>query len=280
MGLATTDAFVKALTNGRKQEFRFTKDGQAANETPEAAGNWVSLFLAPGSPAAGTAPTTSWADFDNGNGSMIFTDVSPQKRYLYSVDICSTVPGVLMVFDLLGHRQTAANALASTGDKTISAVLPARMTGAEAEDKHNVEAWIAIATATNTNVVQLSMNSYTDSDGNSGAAGGTLIFPAAATNIGWMSPLPMAAGDRGVQAINTINVSVAAASTGTANVMLIRPIAFVPVAAANIMTTISIKDGLIPRRIYDDSSLCLAWFATSTTVPDIWGSVVCAYDGA
>lgn len=280
MGFATPDAMTKALTGGRKQEWSFFKDGGATNETPEAAGNYVSYYLATGSPGAGTAPTTSWSSFDNGSGSMFFSDVSTNKRYVYGVDFCSTVAGTLLIYDRIGHRQTAANALAALGDKTIGASLASRYSGADAEDLHNVEAWIEVTTATNTTAPIVSMNSYTNSDGTSGRAGGSLTFPATATNIGWCAPLPLAAGDKGVQAINTINVATAAASTGTANVFLMRPIARVSVPVANIMTSITVHDGLVPRRIYDDSSLCFVFFTTATTVADFWGTLVTVYDGA
>lgn len=278
MGFASHDAFIKALTSGRKQEWRFVKDGGATNETPEAAGTWVSYYVAPGSPGAGTAPTTSWAAFNDGSGAITFTAVSTAKRYLYGVDCCATSSGTLMIYDRLGHIQTAANALASTGNKTITATLPARYSGADTEDLHNIEAWLELTTATNTTAPIVSMNSYTNSAGTNTRAGGSLTFPATATNIGWMSPLPLQAGDKGVSAISTINVATAAASTGTANVLLVRPIAFVPVVA-NLVTSITVQDGLIPRRIYDASSLCLAFFATSTTVVDFWGSITTAYDG-
>lgn len=280
MGFASPDAAYKALTNGRKQEWRFVKDGQAASETPEAAGNWVSFWLAPGSPGAGSAPGAAWADCDNASGSIVFTDVSPQKRYLYGVELCATVTGVLMIYDRLGHINFAANSLVSTGDKTVTATLADRYAGADAEDLHNIEAWIEVTEVTATTTTVLSMDSYTNSAGTSGRAGSSVTFPATATNVGWMSPLYLQAGDKGVQAIDTVNVSVASTTTGEFNVVLVRPIAFIPVATANIMTMITVKDGLIPTRIYDDSSLAFAWLATSTTVPDFWGRIVTAYDGS
>lgn len=279
MGFASIDAFVKALTGGRKQEWRFTKIGSAGNETPEAAGSWVSYYLAAGSPGAGTAPSTSWADFNNGSGSVYFNDVASQKRYLYSIEACATVSGTLLVYDRLGHINLNANSLVSTGNKTITAVLPARYSGADAEDLHNIEAWIEVTEVTATTTTVLDMNSYTNSAGTSARDGAAITFPATATNVGWMSALPLQAGDKGVSAIATINVNTASTTTGEINVMLVRPIAFVPVVA-NLVTLVGVKDGLIPRRVYDDSSLCFAWLATSTAVVDFWGSIVTAYDGA
>lgn len=280
MGFASDDAFIKALTNGRKQKWKYSKTGSVGNTTPEAAGNHVSYYLAAGSPGAGTAPTTSWASFDNGSGAVFFTDVSPQKRYVYGLSACSTVAGTLIVYDRIGHRQTASNALAATGNKTIGASLASRYSGADSEDLHNIEAWVEIAAATDGVAPIISMNSYTNSDGTSGRAGGSLTFPAAATNIGWMAPLPLQAGDKGVQAISTINVATSSSTVGTANVLLMRPIAEIEVPEAYKLTRITIRDGLDPTRVYDDSSLCFAFFASSTSVANFWGTLITAYDGS
>jgi hypothetical protein len=279
MGFASIDAMVKAYTAGRKQEWTFNKDGQATNETPEQAGAWVSMYLAVGSPGAGTAPSTSWADYDNGAGGMTFVDVSPQKRYVYGVEINATVDGTLLIYDRLGHINLNANSLVSTGNKTITAVLPARYSSADTNDKANIEAWVEVTEVTATTTTVLSMNSYTNEGGTTGRAGGSLTFPATTTNVGWMAPLPLQAGDKGVSAIATINVSVASTTTGEINVVLLRPIARVGVRA-NVATLVTVRDGLPPRRIYDDSSLCMAWFASSTTVPDIQGSLITVYDGS
>lgn len=281
MGFSSIDAFVKALTNGRKQEWRFSKDGGATNETPEAAGNWVSYYLATGSPGAAAAPATgAWASFDGGDGSVEWTNVASAKRYLYAIEAAATESGTLMVYDRLGHRRFDTNALTVVSSKTTTATLATRMSTAEPEDKHNVEAWIEITEATAAGTTcAVSLNSYTNSDGTAARAGGTLTFPAQAINIGWFAPFPLQAGDKGVSAINTWNVSVAGTTSGEANVVMLRPIAFVPVVA-NIVTLISVKDGLIPRRIYDDSSLCFAFFANNTNVVDFWGSITTAYDGS
>lgn len=277
MGFASPDAMVKAYTAGRKQEWPFNKDGQATNETPEAAGNWVSHYLAVGSPGAGTAPSTSWASYDNGSGAMIFTDVSTAKRYVYGIEATANIDGVLMVYDRLGHINFNANSLVSTGNKTVTATLPARMSGADTNDLANVEAWVEITEVTATTAPVMSMNSYTNEAGTSGRAGGSLTFPATATNVGWFAPLPLQAGDKGVSAINTVNVSVACSTTGEFNVVLLRQIARVGINA-NKQTLLTVRDGLPPRRVYDDSSLCFAFFASSTTPPDFNGTFITVYD--
>lgn len=278
MGFASIDAMVKALSNGRKQEWRFAKNGAAGVETPEAAGNAVSYYLAAGSPGAGTAPTTSWASFTSGSGSVFFTDVASNKRYLYGVEACATQNCTLIAYDRLGHKNFNANALASTGDKTVTATLPSRMSTAETEDLHNVEAWIEVTEATATSAPVVSLNSYTNTDGTSGRAGGTLTFPAVATDVGWMAPFPLQAGDKGVQAINTFNVATASTGQGECNVVMLRPLFSIPLIA-NILTMLTVKDGLVPRRIYDGSSICFMIVATGTSVANIWGSIITAYDG-
>lgn len=277
MGFASPDAMVKAYTAGRVQQWTFAKDGQASNETPEGAGSWTSLYLAVGSPGAGTAPSTSWASYNNGTGGAIFTDVSPAKRYVYGIEATANQDGVLVLYDRLGHINLNANALASTGPKTITASLPTSMASADVNDLANVEAWLELTEATSTTTVVLSMDSYTNEAGTSGRAGGSLTFPAAATNIGWMAPLPLQAGDKGVSAIATINVGTASTTVGECNVVLLRQICRVGVDA-NKQTLLTVRDGLPPRRVYDDSSLCLMFFASGTTPPDVNGTFITVYD--
>lgn len=269
MAFSSRDQIRQAITAGRVQRWHFMKDGAATNETPEAAGCWVSYYLAVGTPGAAAAPST-YANLTDFAGSVNNTNVSPGNRYLTDVTVCATQPGTLLVYDRLGH--IGAISLASTGNKTISSSALPRSMGTN--DLNNVECWLEVDVATATTAPILSMNSYTNQDGTSGRAGGSITFPATATNVGYMAKLPLQAGDKGVQAVSTINVATAG-SAGECNVMLMRPLAYVPVATANVATRLEVSQ--LPR-VYDGSSIFFAWLATSTTVVDLWGELTFAYD--
>lgn len=267
MALGSLTAVREARAAGRKQDWIISKIG---TNVPEAAGQWVTFANEAGSPGAMADPTT-YANCTSLNGTMTFTDVSPANRYLTGCALwtTSTLPVTLMVYDRLGHIGSIS--LASTGNKTVSSsALPRSMS---TNDLLNVEAWLELTTATTTTAPVVSMNSYTNEGGTGGRAGGSLTFPATATNVRWMGRLPMQAGDQAVQAVSTINVATAA-SAGVANVLLIRPIAFIPLLP-NVVTVMPIDDR---PRVYDGSSLCLAVLAGSAAALSIGGRLEFTYD--
>jgi hypothetical protein len=269
MAFASRDAIRAAITAGRVQRWHFAKDGGATNETPNAAGCWVSYYLAAGTPGAAAAPST-YANLTDFSGSMSFTNVSPGNRYLTDAVVCSTQTGTLMVYDRLGH--IGAISLASTGNKTVSSSALPRSMGTN--DLNNVECWVEVDVATTVTAVVLDMNSYTNQAGTAARDGAAITFPATATNIGYMAKLPLQAGDKGVQAVSTINVNTAA-SAGECNVVLLRPLAYIPIATANVATRLELTQ--LPR-VYDGSSLFFAFLSTGTGVADFWGELTFAYD--
>lgn len=269
MALGSLTAVREARAAGRTQDWDIMKIG---TNTPEAAGQWVTFANEIGSPGVMADPTT-YANCEDLAGTMLFTDKSPANRYLTGCSLMSTQNGTLMVYDRLGHIGSVS--LASTGNKTISSsALPRSMS---TNDLLNVECWLELTTATTTTAAVVRMNSYTDEAGNSGQdAGlttGILTLPATATNVRWMGKLPLLAGDKAVQAVSTLNVSTAA-SAGVANVMLMRPIAYIPLLA-NVATVMEI-DGR--PRVYDGSSLCLAFFASAASALSLWGRLEFTYD--
>lgn len=270
MAVMSRDQVLAHIAAGRHQTFNFAKIGTA---TPEAVGAWTTAYLDTGTPGAATAPTTTWANATDLAGSVFHTNVSPQKRYLWSVVAGATQNGTLFIYDRLGHIQLAVGALAAAGNKTITtSALPRSM---DSNDLANVEAWFEVTTATATAAPSVTMNSYTNEAGSSGRAGAAMPLPAAVTNVGWMGKLPLQAGDKGIQAISTVSVTTGGCTAGTGNVFLARPLAYIPIQA-NISTIVELPD--LPR-VYDGSSIFFAFLpATSAAVFNVWGKTVCVYD--
>jgi hypothetical protein len=268
MAFASRDQIRQAITAGRVQRWQFAKDGEATNETPDSAGAWVSYYLAVGTPGAAVAPTT-YANLTDFSGSMFNTAVSPGNRYLSDAVVCSTQTGTLMVYDRLGH--IGAIDITTVASDTISSSALPRSMGTN--DLNNVEAWLEVTTATN-GAITLSMNSYTNQAGTTTRAGGSITIPSGA-NIGYMAKFPLQAGDKAVQSLQTIAVSAEAATAGIVNVVLLRPLAYIPIATANVATAVEIAQ--LPR-VYDGSSLFFAFLATGTSVADVWGELTMPYD--
>lgn len=262
------DFLSKVTVDGNVLEAPFHKISTA----PEAAGVYHSLWRVGRYPAAGADPagTPGEAYSSTDGGLAKWANLSPQTKHLVSLEGGASVDCMLMLYDrLVGVGGITLN---STGNKTVSSATLPRYT-----DGKGVQAWLEVTTATTTTAPIVSMNSYTDQDGNTGASGATITFPAAATNVdALIGPLPVASGDYGVRAVSTINVATAA-SAGVASLVLLRPLAYLPLVA-NVGNALDFM-AMIPSlpRIYDGATPALAIQAGSTTIVSLWGMLRAAY---
>lgn len=103
---------------------------------------------------------------------------------------------------------------------------------------------------------------YTDQDGNAGATTGTVNVVGG--TAGYSTPLPLAAGDSGVQKIESVTGSVA--SGGTFNIIVLRPLALLGVknGYAFGLAGQNFEQNLMPE-VYPDSCLNLFSYFNSTT---------------
>lgn len=267
-GYSSYDDLIAELTAGKALRWDFVKVGPAA----EAAGNWVSHWYAAGSPGAGVDPaTTPGTAYDDAAGSMNWVDVDPDTKHMLTFGASATVNCTLHLYDRLVG--VAGIALNSTGVKTVNSVALPRYSGAAASA---VQAWVEVTTATATTAPQVRMNGYTNEAGTGGRTGGSLFFPAAATDIRWMGPLPLQAGDKGVQSVEGLEVQTAG-SAGVCNVVLLKPLVSLP-CVANIWNE---RDMVLQLagldRVFDGASLALMQLATATTATTIIGTVRIGY---
>lgn len=271
-GFASRDAIVQARSAGQFQDWAFQK----AAVTAQAAGAWVSYFAAAGTPGAGTDPGSAWATCTDLAGTMTFTAPGGSyKRYLTGAQVFGSLAGTVMVYDRIGHYNIAAAALTVNGAKTITATLPARYSsGYDTGDLAQIQAWVEVTTQTATTAPTLNLSSYTNESGTAGRAGATIVLPAAATPVRYMAQLPLQAGDKGVTAINTVTVATAP-TAGAVNIVLLRPLLFIPLALANVGTILD-RLTTLPR-VYDGSSLCLAMQCDSTTGRTLQGKLDFSY---
>lgn len=268
-GFASREAIVPARTAAQFQDWIIQK----AAVTAQAAGQWVSYFAATGAPGAGTDPSTSWATCTDLAGTMTFAAPGGSyRRYLTGAQIVASLAGTLMVYDRLGHM---SQSITADGVKTITATLPARYSGADTGDLAQIQAWVEVTTQTATTAATLSLSSYSNEAGTSGRAGATIVLPATATPVRWMAQLPLQAGDKGVSAINTMTVATHP-TAGVVNIILLRPLLFIPLALANVATIIDRLTSL--PRVYDGSSLCLAMQCDASTGRTVQGKLDFTYN--
>lgn len=275
-GFTGRDDIINEISvNGKIDLWNFYKVAPAA---AEAAGVWQSLWKGVGNPGAGSDPAatpgTAYTS-DTGSpvaGSVFFADRSPDFRHLLSFGAVATQNCTLMLYDRLAG--VSGISLATTGNKTVNSSAVGRYSGTDAILN---EAWLEVTTATTTTAPIVNLNAYTAADGSTGNAGGNVTFPAVATDLHSMVQLPLNASKQGVRSIEVgLNVGTAAAA-GAVNVLIIRPLARIPLLA-NVWNEMSFIDDIlgIPR-IFDNATLGLALLASTTTATTVWGSITCAY---
>lgn len=227
------------------------------------ANSWFSCFDLAGDPGAGTlaagntangiVPTDATAGYPGITGGA-------GNTHICRVEYSSTVACRVRVFD----RIFVAGAYAFNANQALSSQ-PSFAARVPNSDYRTTEIWVETVTAATGN---LAVNvTYTDQDGNAGATTGATGIGAAQT-LGRCWQLPFAAGDSGCQLITNIAGSVA--TVGTFNVMVLRPLWFGRVFAANFGDVHDILRTGMPR-IYNDTSLyvMIAPDSTSTGIPDL-----------
>lgn len=262
-GFSTYADLLSELAAGKRFNYEFQK----ASVTADGVDSWTTLWNASGYPAAGATPaTTPGTAYTDAAGSMNFFDVSTDRKMLTRVSASNSISTSLLIYDRL--VAVSGIALNSTGSKTVSSTTLPRYTSGL-----NVQAWLELTTGI-TGTATLSMDSYTNDSGTTGRAGSSFSLTSLANNS--MYQIPLQAGDRGVQAISTLNVT-AAGSAGVANVVLLYPIARIPLLADSWNEKEQILELASMPRIYDGASLALAIHNTSTSTGVLRGFIELVY---
>lgn len=278
-GFSSLDDLVTEITtNGKFDNMFFQKT--FANGATSAAGRWHESFTATGIPTAGsfsgTAGVATQMNRSTTGAIDIGANVSTDLRSLLTMQVftSSTVitPAVVMLCDfLLYYPSCVVTGTPTTLDNT--ATLPRYTSGA------GVRCIVATQTANGATQPALTLN-YRDTGDNDQAAPFAMTSPVNSAPISLLyayngSPfLPMAAGDTGIKRINSYTL--ATGTTGTVAFVLVKPLAVIPLLAAN---TASERDFLsqLPSlpRIQDDA--CLGFItligAAMTTNQSIQGVI-------
>ncbi|HEU5456237.1 MAG TPA: hypothetical protein VFU85_11195 [Nocardioides sp.] len=238
-----------------------------------------SLWRAPGVPGPGgdgaafsATPGAGGTALDQDGLSIGWGDTSPATKHLIGMDVRATSTLDIILFDRL--VSVSGRTINSTGAKDVNSVALPRYT-----DGVGVEVYLEVTTATTAAAV-VTLSSYTDQGGTGGQAGSTSVtFPAAATNVDTLvGPMPLATGDYGVRSVEQINVGTSGAGSAAVNVVLLKELARVPVAAllSNSRDFVS-QISTLPR-VYDGAALMLAFHPSSTSQqPQVHGHLTAAY---
>ena len=272
MAITTLDGYIGAA----KQRLTWMKTG---TRTLVAAMPYT-LFDIAGSPGAGTLAIGNTANGIvpvNGNsGYPLINTFSGNTGYISKVEFGSTVPCCFDLYD----RLFAAGAYAYTGQTNTLSSQPSYSGRIVNSNYGGLQAWMEVTTAFVTGTAWTVHITYTDQSGNAGAVGVDLpTMAAAALPLGRMYQLPLAAGDGGLQKIESVVVTNGgtAMTAGAFNVMVLRPLWFGRVICANGGDVHDFLKTGFPQ-IFDTSALYMILYADSTAVglPDCVFQIVAA----
>ena len=222
MSIATLDQYIASA----KQRIRIVKTGGRTTVAAlpfsvfEVAGDPGGGTLAGSSTSAGVVPTDATAgcpliNFSSGTG------------YLTKVEFASTVASRLALFDMVwkagAYLWTSATTTLSA-QPDISGRCPDYTGGASFGS--GVEIWVEFVAALTNASANFTVNvTYTNQSGTTGRTGiATAGLNTAAGTVGRMYQIGLQAGDTGVQKIETVIVTVGAATAGSFNILLLRPL--------------------------------------------------------
>ena len=259
--LTTVNAVVAALPG---QRISVNKPSQ----TSEGAGTWHSLWKVGGQPAAGASPAAIAAGGAIPTratvGALPIANAATAPLNLLKAVMSGTVAGSLIVYDRLYAVSGFSGAVATLQSITTPPTIN-RPNG----NGDDVEIWGEVYTAMGATAATFTAL-YTDQGGTTGQAA-TYVMPANALTVGQMVPFALAAGDTGVRALASLQLSISTGTAGDFGLTLLRRIAEIPLNIPNV-PIIADLFGLGKPQIEVDACLALMVQCTTTTTGQFLGS--------
>jgi hypothetical protein len=240
--------------------------------TMEAAGVLHSLFYATGRPGAAAAPSPGLAGaaLTSYAGQIPFTNPVSGYSYLERLFAAATQPGTLYLLDRLWHN-SGITITTTTGQTINSVAFPARDNDGAVSGR-NVLAGIEVSAATgNGSPVTNTTITYTNSLAAGSKTGTIASFPATAA-AGTFVPFELAAGDVGIQSIQTLTLGTSYVS-GTIHLVAYRELASLALPTANVGALLDMIGCGFPR-LFDNTTPFLLWLPTGTTAVTVHADMV------
>lgn len=239
--------------------------------TAPVAGRGVSLWQYDGMPAGGATPTSAAIPDRTTTGAIPFTAPGgSREKWLIGASVAPSVAGVFLLYDRLFHIGGLSGT--STSDQTVQGTTPTPALTRNTGGVGNM-AWYEVYTAIGATSTTLTMT-YTDQDGNTGVTS-TMNIGATGFNTATRAQrIPLAAGDTGIRAIDKVRLTATTGTAGNFGITIAQPLAWIPVGNAGIMGWRDYTTGLpgIPA-INTDACLALMFIPTSSTAPEVFGSL-------
>lgn len=287
MGFAGIKEVIDAENAGKMRNYVYRKTPSQATTS----GIWFDLAMSPGMPTPkywfDAAPLTARAITQSADGGFYHgPNVSPSEKYLRNIMVygaststTSPCPVTLLLCDYIMYYPTIDDGVTDEQVMDNTVTLPRYTDGAGVQ-------MIAVTTGARTGGQTFSIK-YTNQDGvtgqvtptltqNTSALLGTLTNTNTATANGAGPFVPLAVGDSGVRAVESVTMN--GVDVGLFSIILVKPLAQITLREISISTAATIGvpyekdllmfDNTLPR-IYDDAflnylALPLASVATTT----------------
>jgi len=294
MGFSSIDDLINEMTtNGKKWRADFNKT--VANGA-YSAGAWYDLSVLSGSPVAntysGTALTAQAPDESSGWGIYHGGNVSTDTKHLIkAVAIGNTAtasPGTLLLVDVCLYYPGINTTLATQQNMTNSTSLTRYTNGV------GLRPYMVMTVASGANTPSLAM-SYTRQDTggtDTGRALGATTNLVASSGIGRFPHsgiaannrgpfLPLQSGDTGIRSVQSVTITTPHATTGTAALVLCRPLVEIPLGIANVPTIMDfltqvpslpqVADGACLNLLYQPAGAAANGSIISGSLEFVWG---------
>lgn len=234
------------------------------------AGRPFSPFYTPGIPGRAVAPSPgiAGAALTSYPGQISFPTIASGKRYLSRFLGQATINGTLLLCDRLWHNSGIT--ITSATAQTINSVAwPARDANA-ATSGEDVLIGLEVSSVTGAGTPTLTL-SYTNSAGTAGKTGVNTVATSASSAVGAFFPIGLAAGDVGVQSIQTYTQS-ATWTSGTVHLVAYRILAALELNNANTGNAIDALTGGFPE-LFANTVPFLLFIPSTTTTSNIFAEV-------
>lgn len=259
--------------NGTPENIFFHKVPRVAGvaATAPIAGRGCSLWQYDGMPAGGAVPTSGAIPDRTTTGAISFTAPGGSRdKHLIGASIAPLIAGVYLLYDRLFHIGGLSGT--STAAQTIqgSPASPAltRNTGGAG----NI-AFYEIYTIIGTTGTTLTMT-YTNQGGTGSRTSTINIGATNFREVTRMQRIPLAAGDTGIQSIQSVQLSASTTTAGNFGITIAQPLAWIPVGAAGTMGWRDYTTGLPGIPVIDPNAcLSLMFIPAAATAPELFGSL-------
>lgn len=264
MTISTMDQLVAGLDNGFQSRFWKTTFSTASPQS-----GWSN----PGSPGAPGAPPTGAGEVptEATQGALYYTAAGGGlTNYLAALQLTAAGEGIFLLYDRLVHTSGLVGNV--TTAQTVSSVAVNRpdTTGSGAE------LFLEVYTALGATVATATV-SYTNQSGTAGQTATAAV--TASLPKGGLVPVTLAAGDTGVQTVQTVTLSASTGIAGNFGITIGRRLAVPPMSIPTTSTAVNStypQDGFALGLPAMGAHACLWLIAYGTNVAQVFGNLAFA----